>query len=128
MATLGRERGIVTLLYPDANARGRKSGMESGVRGYDEMTGSAKASASRRRRDRYPRRNHRLRFELEAGFRKDDLIESVNGKAVDTPETFRKLVRTGIIDTKARFVLKRGEEAVKVEVQFPLDCLAPKKG
>jgi hypothetical protein len=63
----------------------------------------------------------------QAGFRKDDLIETVNGKPVDSPETFRRLVRSAIIDTRAEFVLNRNGEKKKIAVEFPLDCLKDSK-
>jgi hypothetical protein len=63
----------------------------------------------------------------KAGFQKNDIVESVNGNRVDSPETFRKLVRQAIIDTRAEFVLNRNGEKKKIAIEFPLDCLKEAK-
>jgi membrane-associated protease RseP (regulator of RpoE activity) len=59
----------------------------------------------------------------KAGFQNGDLIEAINGRPVESPETFRQMVRRAIVDTQAEFAIKRRGERIKLQIKFPTDCL-----
>jgi hypothetical protein len=53
-----------------------------------------------------------------AGLRLDDLVSALDGKRVDSPRTFRRLLRSAVVAGEGTFSLRRGEKDCQILVPF----------
>jgi hypothetical protein len=55
----------------------------------------------------------------KAGFRKGDVVVTVDGDKPDSPESFRRLLRRAVVQGDGTFEVRRGDKVLELTVLFP---------